>query len=188
MSFDRAAIEELYGYTGAAWEIYAEKMRALPPDLLTRPAPGSGWPALRDAFQHVLGAYDGWINTDLALGTPLDPSADELATWEKVEEYRTAVRSQFRRLLDETSDESLFERFTKAYDDDGPETLSIADILANLLLHERGHHGDLSTLLYQHGTEPPFVDYRMYLYMKDNPGRHDEIVRGAANIGRGAGA
>lgn len=32
---------------------------------------------------------------------------------------------------------------------------------------------------------PPFVDYRMYLYMKDNPGRRDQVVRDAANIGAG---
>lgn len=185
MSFDRAAIEELYAYTGAAWDIYAEKMRALPPELLTKPAPGSGWPALRDAFQHVVGAYDGWLNVDLGAGAPLDPAPDDVAAWERMEAYRAAVRGQFRRMLDDTPDDRLFGPFTKVYDEDGPETLSIGDILANLLLHERGHHGDLSTLFYQHGLEPPFVDYRMYLFMKDNPGRRGQIVRDAANIGAG---
>jgi hypothetical protein len=31
------------------------------------------------------------------------------------------------------------------------------------MLHERQHHGDLNTLLYQHGIEVPIVEYRFSL-------------------------
>jgi uncharacterized damage-inducible protein DinB len=44
--------------------------------------------------------------------------------------------------------------------------MSVADILAHLLLHERGHHGDLSTLFYHFGAELPSMDYRVYLHLK----------------------
>ena len=40
---------------------------------------------------------------------------------------------------------------------------SRADILVHVLIHERQHHGDLNTLLYQHGIEPPVVEYRFSL-------------------------
>ena len=79
------------------------------------------------------------------------------------------MRATFRRVLDETPDEKLFEPFTRTYDEDGPETMSLGDILANLLLHERGHHGDFTTLFWQLGIEQPALDYRQYVYLKRHP-------------------
>jgi hypothetical protein len=40
---------------------------------------------------------------------------------------------------------------------------SPADIFAHTLLHERQHHGDVHTLLYQLGIEVPIVEYRFSL-------------------------
>jgi uncharacterized damage-inducible protein DinB len=40
------------------------------------------------------------------------------------------------------------------------------DVLAHLLLHERGHHGDISTLFSSMGVEMPSMDYGVYLYFK----------------------
>jgi uncharacterized damage-inducible protein DinB len=38
-----------------------------------------------------------------------------------------------------------------------------ADIFVHVLLHERQHHGDVNTLLYQLGLEVPIVEYRFSL-------------------------
>ena len=45
------------------------------------------------------------------------------------------------------------------------ETLlySPAEIFVHALLHEREHHGDIGTLLYQLGIEVPLVEYRFSL-------------------------
>ena len=45
------------------------------------------------------------------------------------------------------------------------ETLvySPADIFAHAMLHERQHHGDVNTLLYQLGIEIPIVEFRFSL-------------------------
>jgi uncharacterized damage-inducible protein DinB len=41
---------------------------------------------------------------------------------------------------------------------------SRGELLTHLLLHERGHHGDVSTLFYQLGIEPDMrVEYRFHL-------------------------
>ena len=45
----------------------------------------------------------------------------------------------------------------------------IGAILANLLLHKRGHHGDFTTLFWQLGIEQPALDYRQYVYLKHHP-------------------
>jgi uncharacterized damage-inducible protein DinB len=38
-----------------------------------------------------------------------------------------------------------------------------ADIFVHALLHERQHHGDVNTLLFQLGIEVPIVEYRFSL-------------------------
>ena len=44
----------------------------------------------------------------------------------------------------------------------GPEHMGTAGILANLVPHERGHHGDLHTLFHLHGVQSYFIDYRFF--------------------------
>ena len=45
---DRAAIEELFTLTKYSWREHERVIRPLGDGTLTEPAPGSGWPALRD--------------------------------------------------------------------------------------------------------------------------------------------
>lgn len=40
---------------------------------------------------------------------------------------------------------------------------SPAEIFVHVLMHERQHHGDLNTLLYQLGVEVPVVEFRFSL-------------------------
>ena len=47
--------------------------------------------------------------------------------------------------------------------DGEPMSYSAAEIFVHALLHERAHHGDLNTLLYQLGLEPVMVEYRFSL-------------------------
>ena len=51
--------------------------------------------------------------------------------------------------------------------DFGPEDMSRGDILTNLLLHERGHHGDISTLFHQLGVKGYLLDYRFFVTKRD---------------------
>ena len=59
---NRDAIEDLYSFTDFIWREIGEAIAAGGGDaLLTRPAPGSGWPALRDCLAHMLLAYERWL-------------------------------------------------------------------------------------------------------------------------------
>lgn len=156
---DRTAVEELFHFTDFSWGTYQDLIRPLGDEVLTRPAPGSGWPALRDALSHMSWAWIRWLQNP-------DRTTDEtvqLATsWDQVEAYRRRVREHARRYLDSLSESELLT--PRAMDVDG-ETLvfSPADIFAHVFLHERQHHGDLNTLLYQLGIEVPMVEYRFSL-------------------------
>jgi uncharacterized damage-inducible protein DinB len=156
---DRAAIEELFAFTEYSWREHERVIRPLGDEVLTKPAPGSGWPALRDALAHIVWAYIRWL-ADPA-GTTDEP-VERIDSWDDLEDYRRRMRDHAREYLDSLGDDELST--PREMNIDG-ETLvySPADILVHILLHERQHHGDLNTLLYQLGIEIPIVEYRFSL-------------------------
>jgi uncharacterized damage-inducible protein DinB len=156
---DRAAIEELWTFTDHSWRVYERVIRPLGDDLLTAPAPGSGWPALRDPLAHMVWAYVRWL-ADPA-GTTDEP-VEQIESWDELEAYRSRVRGHDRDYLDSLNDEELMTPREMNVDGE-PLWYSPADIFVHAMLHERQHHGDLNTLLYQHGIEVPIVEYRFSL-------------------------
>ena len=85
-----------------------------------------------------------------------------MTSWDELEAFRLRVRDHARSYLDSLGDDTLVT--PREMNVDG-ETLvySPADIFAHTLLHERQHHGDVHTLLYQLGIEVPIVEYRFSL-------------------------
>jgi uncharacterized damage-inducible protein DinB len=156
---DRAALEELFAYTDWTWRQYADTIRPLGDDAVVKAVPGSGWPALRDAIAHVNWGYDRWIaEPSRTSDIPVEP----VNSWEDAEAFRRRVRGRFREYLDSLSDDDLTT--PREMNIDGEQmSYAPADILTLLLLHEREHHGDLNTLLYQMGAEPPQTSYRFFL-------------------------
>jgi uncharacterized damage-inducible protein DinB len=156
---ERVAIEELFAFTEYSWREHEQVIRPLGDELLTQPAPGSGWPALRDALAHIIWAYVRWL-ADPA-GTSEEP-VERVESWDELDAYRRRVRDHVRGYLDSLGDDELVT--PREMNVDG-ETLvySPADIFVHALLHERQHHGDVNTLLFQLGIEVPIVEYRFSL-------------------------
>jgi uncharacterized damage-inducible protein DinB len=164
---DRAALEELYAYTDWTWGQYEATIHPLGDEALIRPVPGSGWPALRDALAHINWGYDRWIaDPSRTSDIPVEP----VNSWADAEAYRQRVRGRFREYLGSLSDSALTT--PREMNIDG-EMMSYApsDILTLLLLHEREHHGDLNTLLYQMGAEPVQTSFRFFLVESGRRGR-----------------
>lgn len=162
----RDAIAELFDYIGWAWE-RIERLIDEHRDAYAAPVPGSGWPSIAACLTHAVGAYDGWLNgpwagigiTEMSYPGEWPNPIDD---WDAMKEYHARVREAFQRLLD-SPDEVLYERNIRE-EGSPPESLpmSRADVLTNLVLHERGHHGDISTLFHAHGITGFFVDYTFY--------------------------
>ncbi len=164
----RDALEELFDYTGWAWERISRVIDGLPPEQFAMPVPGSGWPSLSACFAHFVGAYDGWLNGPwaLALGERQHPGDEALESWLVLREFRRRGREAFRRAID-VPDAVLYQKRVMDLGGAEPEQLSRADILANLVLHERGHHGDLNTLFHQLGVRGYIIDYRSFVSPHD---------------------
>lgn len=161
---DRAAITELFEYNEFAWRAIISDAAHLGDDILTKPAPGSGWPALGNCLGHILFAYNVWI--DALQGEPrtLEQQARPAITWSEAESWNGATRARFRAYLNSLSDQQLHtDLAVSVYG----ETVAYtpAEILGNTVLHERGHHGDVNTLFYQHGLlgDAGVPDYRWFV-------------------------
>jgi uncharacterized damage-inducible protein DinB len=156
---DRAAIEKLFTFTDYSWREYDRAIRPLGDDGLRMPAPGSGWPALRDALAHINWAYVRWL-ADPA-GTTDEP-VKAVKSWDDLDAFRREVRDHAREYLDSLGEEELLKPRDMNVDGE-TRRYSPADIFVHVFLHERQHHGDLNTLLYQHGVDVPIVEYRFSL-------------------------
>ncbi len=164
---DRAAIEELFTFTDYSWREYEGVIRPHGDDLLAAPAPGSGWPALRDALAHMVWAYIRWLADP---GGTTDEPVEGIESWDELDAYRARVLGHAREYFDSLGDDELMT--PRAMNVDG-ETMrySPADIFVHAMLHERQHHGDLNTLLYQLQIDIPIVEYRFSLPDRRNRDR-----------------
>jgi uncharacterized damage-inducible protein DinB len=156
---DRAAIEKLFTFTDYSWREYERVIRPLGDELLTKPAPGSGWPALRDALAHINWAYVRWLASP---AQTTDWPVELAHSWEQLADYRLRVRTRTRQYLDSLSDQDLLTGGEMRVNG-GSQHYSPGDIFVHVFLHERQHHGDLNTLLYQLGIDIPVVEYRFSL-------------------------
>jgi len=176
---DRAGITELFDYMGWAFERYARVLDDQPVNRFAELAPCSGWPSLAACFNHFVSGYDVWLNAawSFNLGPLLHPGDSKVVTawanegsapapvieaWPAMKDYYARCREAVRAAM-AVPDAILFERR-----DIRGGLRSRADVITDLLLHERGHHGDINTLFYQLGLRPYFNDYSLYLTNPDD--------------------
>lgn len=169
-AFDRATLIELFDYTTFTWSAYGNAVRALPPDALTQRLEGSGWGDVRHALFHVAGGWDSWARDRLGLTDPL-PKADGLTSWGELDAVRQRTRGWLRRVIDETTDEGLRADVVVWEGEPFEMKETVAQLLAHILLHERGHHGDVSTLIERLGGTPPNADYLVYRWFRQHAAR-----------------
>jgi uncharacterized damage-inducible protein DinB len=160
--FNRDAIEELYAFTGYVWDGILSELRRVGPEMFTKPAPGSGWPSFRECLGHNLFGYDRWLA--IMKGEPMEgvePAA--IASIDELSVTYKRFRGELRRLLEGSDDAELHRQRDFSVDGEAIR-YTLGELLAHLLLHERGHLGDISTLCYQHGIELDVdVEYRFML-------------------------
>jgi uncharacterized damage-inducible protein DinB len=164
----RESLQDLIDYTTFTWAAYGRAVRALPADAFTSTVPGSGWPSLRHALFHLAGGWDEWLRDRAGADDPLDLVPESIASWDELQGHREKVRGWLQRVLDETSDDDLSARTFETGEGAAAIKSSVGDILTHILMHERGHHGDISTILSQLGAGSPNIDYFVYLWFQQH--------------------
>jgi len=162
-AMDKAALQDLFAYTGWAWH---QIKAAIPDDeTIQAVAPGSGWPTLRNCLGHIVLAYDRWIPAIVDLETRPMPelAPGDFLAWSQIDAERRRTRDPLQFHLEAWTDADLDTQHPVDVDG-GPVRYSRGELITHLLLHERGHHGDVTTLLWQLGldSETP-LEYRFHL-------------------------
>ena len=113
----------------------------------------------------MLAAHDRWVPAVLELktGTMPELGPNDFVEWRQLDAERQRVRATLRERLETWSDDALAQ--VHDVDVDGELVrYSRGELVAHLLLHERGHHGDVTTLFWQLGMEADVaIEYRFYL-------------------------
>ena len=158
---NREAIQSLYRHIDFVWAQIVEIVSARDADVLTKPAPGSGWPSLRNCFAHFLFAYERWLT--VLTGQPRGNGSETVGTLADIDAARTAFRGKIDALLASLTDEELAA--IRTFEIDGEKMpYSYSELLTHVAIHERGHHGDVTTLFWQLGIDDDTTfDYRFHL-------------------------
>jgi uncharacterized damage-inducible protein DinB len=162
---DKNALQELFDYTTFTWASYGKSVRRLAPADFMRPIEGSGWPALSNALFHIASAWDGWICEQSGVALE-EIEATDLTDWAQLDAIRQTNRTMLGEIIDGASQSAVDERIISIVPG-GPPEMTRGEIIAHILLHERGHHGDVSTLLSLLGAEPPNIDYMTYVFFRN---------------------
>ena len=162
---ERATLTEVFNYDEWAWQQLIEELLPMGDEILTKRAPGSGWPMLANCLGHMVMAYEVWLNTLDGAPRVEEDVAPAIPRWAEMDAFSGRVRERFRAKLAGMSDEQLHSDITvNAFGD--VLAYTPAELLGNLVVHERGHHGDVNTLLYQLGIDGGIPDYRWYVNFK----------------------
>ena len=161
---NRQGIQELYAHIDYVWPQIVQIVSEGDADTLAKTAPGSGWPNLRNCLAHLLFAYERWLTilTDEEQGN----ASETVESVAEIDSARAAFRRKIDALLAGLSDDELSSVREFAIDGDRMP-YSYAELLTHVALHERGHHGDVTTLFWQLGIEAETAfDYRFHLERK----------------------
>jgi len=158
---NRDAIQKLYAHLDFVWPQIVNIVSESGPDTLSKPATNSGWPNLRNCLAHFIFAYDRWYA--FMADTSQTGVSETVQTLTEIDQARASFRSKIDALLESFSDEELQE--IRTFDIDGEKMpYSYGELLAHVALHERGHHGDVTTLFSQLGIEADAAfEYRFLL-------------------------
>jgi uncharacterized damage-inducible protein DinB len=88
---------------------------------------------------------------------------DDFLTWAQMDAHRRSTRDSLRAALERWDDAALAEQHDVNVDGEFIR-YSRGELITHLLLHERGHHGDVTTLFWQLGVDAETqLEYRFHL-------------------------
>ena len=160
---DKGSLLDLFDYTGFVWDQFRD---AVPEqETLVAVAPESGWPTLRNCLAHIILAYDRWVPAIVELQAKElpEPADGDFLTWPQIDAQRARTREALRSAIERWTERELQDIHDVGV---GGELVpySRAELILHLLLHERGHHGDVTTLFSQLGIGADLaIEYRFHL-------------------------
>ncbi|GGS41600.1 DinB family protein [Deinococcus knuensis] len=171
-------VREYYSYLSAARAQLWNFLRALPPADLDRDLIDSGdrFHNIKDLLLHVTDVEDHWIHGVVLSDSvhqryPHDwvrPQATQYdLNW--ILEYSREVSGRTAAFLD--SDPDLNRSVKLVQDDPASDTVTLDQLLWNVMTHEVRHTAQIALMIRQLGHTPPWLDYMRFARPQVTPGQ-----------------
>lgn len=164
-------VREYYTYLSAAREQLWNYLRALPAADLDRDLIESGdrFHSIKDLLLHVTDVEDHWVHF-IARGENLQSDGRFRHDWVKpqAQQYDLAWIIEYGRAVSHSTLEFLnsepdLERSIKLVQDDpASDTVSLDQLMWNVMTHEVRHTAQIALMVRQLGHTPPWLDYMRF--------------------------
>ena len=165
-------VREYYAYLSASREQLWNFVRALPAEDVNRNMIDSGerFHNIKDLLLHTIDVEDHWVH-GIARGGDVQsegkfkhdwvtPRAEQFdLNW--IIEYGREVTRRTNAFLDGNPD--LNRQVKLVQDDPGSETVTLDQLLWNVMTHEVRHTAQVALLIRQLGHTPPWLDYLRFM-------------------------
>ncbi|AIZ44024.1 damage-inducible protein DinB [Deinococcus radiopugnans] len=161
-------VREYYTYLSAAREQLWNYLRALPTADLDRDLIESGdrFHTIKDLLLHITDVEDHWVHY-IARGEDLQSDGRFKHDWVKPQaqqydlswiiDYGRTVGQQTQTFLDSNPD--LDRSIKLIQDDPASDTVTLDQLMWNVMTHEVRHTAQIALLIRQLGHTPPWADY-----------------------------
>lgn len=171
-------VREYYAYLSASREQLWNFVRALPSDDLDRDLiePGDRFHSIKDLLLHISDVEDHWVHR-IARGQDVGREGRYAHDWvvpqaaqydlNWIIEYGQAVTAQTRTFLEGQPD--LQAPVKLVQDDPASDTVTLDQLLWNVMTHEVRHTAQIALLIRQLGHTPPWLDYLRFVRPQSTP-------------------
>lgn len=171
-------VSEYYAYLSASREQLWNFVRALPAEDLNRDVieTGERFHCIKDLLLHISDVEDHWIHSiarndgvqkdGLYLHDWVSPNAAQYdLNW--IIEYGQEVTRRTKAFLD--SQPPLDQHIKLVQDDPASDTVTLDQLLWNVMTHEVRHTAQITLLIRQLGHTPPWLDYLRFVRPQATP-------------------
>jgi uncharacterized damage-inducible protein DinB len=116
--------------------------------------------SLRNIFLHTLNVIDYWLDVLLDEQLCVEMQYDEYSRIGEIYLYMGNVEKRLRTYLESLSSDGLAKKYVRTNDLNEIVEVTAEDVLIHLFEEEVHHRGELITLLWQIGVEPPLMGWK----------------------------
>lgn len=159
MASDLDLIRRIYAYNRRTRARYLAAIWKLPPKARYQDR-GASYPSLVDIYLHVLDAYRLWFDEVYARGPTPDwyPLGQRYSLAEARRETR-AIERRVEKALSALTPRDLDRRFALPKRWHARKPIELRELLVHMIEEELQHRGEMNTLLWQAGREPPVTGF-----------------------------
>jgi uncharacterized damage-inducible protein DinB len=160
-------VSELVRYNDAVRTLYFEAMAKLPWSEMVK-SRGSSFDSMRDVFLHLTLVEDRWISYTLVgrFSEWKDPHFEDFQNFESLKQYLLRVHDNTERYLQNLKNEDTQRTLNVPWGKTADIKITVETALTHMVMECMVHFGELSCMMWQMDSEPPYLPFWRYKYNK----------------------